>query len=159
MKNVLYINPDDSRYHLAFDFIQNEINTTDIKDDYDIAENDVDAMDPLEFEHYCANILTNYGWEAHATKGSGDQGTDVIAEKDGIRAVLQCKLYSNPVGNKAVQEVNAGKTFEQAQIACVVTNSTYTKSARRLAQATGVLLIHHEDLPQLATHIQSLTPV
>ena len=83
----------------------------------------------------------------------------MIAEKDGIRAVLQCKLYSNPVGNKAVQEVNAGKIFEQAQIACVVTNSTYTKSARQLAQATGVLLLHHDDLPQLSTKIQALTSV
>ena len=157
MKNVLYINQDDLLYHLAFDFIQNEINTTDTNEDYDIAENAVDAMDPLEFENHCARVLTKHGWKAYATKGSGDQGTDVIAEKDGVRAVLQCKLYSNPVGNKAVQEVNAGKTFEQAKIACGVTDSTYTKSARQLAQATGVLLLHHDDLPKLSTYIQALT--
>ncbi|MBV4366501.1 restriction endonuclease [Erwinia phyllosphaerae] len=31
----------------------------------------------------------------------------------------------------------------------VVTNATYTRSARQLANAEGVLLIHHEELPQL----------
>jgi hypothetical protein len=159
IKKVLHINLDDHLYPLAFDFIQGKMNIAESKEEQDIAEHDVEAMDPLEFEHHCANILKQHGWNAYATKGSGDQGTDVIAEKDGIRAVLQCKLYSSPVGNKAVQEVNAGKTFEQAQVACVVTNSTYTKSARQLAQATGVLLLHHDDLPQLSTHIQAFTTV
>lgn len=159
IKKVLDINLNDHLYPLAFDFIQGKINTAESKEDQGIEEHDVEAMGPIEFEHYCANILRHHGWNAYATKGSGDQGTDVIAEKDSIRVVLQCKLYSNPVGNKAVQEVNAGKTFEQAKIACVVTNSTYTKSARQLAQATGVLLLHPDDLPQLSTRIQAFTTV
>ena len=59
-------------YPLAYDFIQSKMNTAESKEDQDIEENDVDAMDPLEFEHHCANVLTKHGWNAYATKGSGD---------------------------------------------------------------------------------------
>lgn len=86
------------------------------------------------------------GWVAHTTKGSGDQGIDVLAERNGIRVVLQCKRYNNSVGNKAVQEAFAAKTFANAQYAAVVTNSTFTPSARALSESTGVLLLHFTDL-------------
>jgi restriction system protein len=105
-----------------------------------------DIVDPIDFERWCAEQLEAQGWDARTTKGSGDQGADVIAERHGFRVVLQCKLYSKPVGNKAVQEAYAAMQFEGADLACVVTNADYTKSARLLAQQTDVLLLHRDDL-------------
>ena len=117
--------------------------------------------DPLEFERSCADILIEQGWDARTTKGSGDQGVDVIAETEGLKFVLQCKMYSNPVGNKAVQEIYAGKQHEMANFAAVVTNSTYTKSAKELASTCGVLLLHVNDLSdingKLTSHLESVT--
>jgi restriction system protein len=80
------------------------------------------------------------------TKGSGDQGADVIAERDGKRMVVQCKFHSKPIGNKAVQEVVAAKQFVGAEIAVVCSNQSFTPSARHLAAANGVLLLYHEQL-------------
>jgi len=57
-------------------------------------------MSPSDFEVFCAEELSRSGWAARVTTQSRDQGVDVVAEKAGIRVVLQCKLYSNPVGNK-----------------------------------------------------------
>jgi restriction system protein len=74
---------------------------------------------------------------------------DVIAEKVGIRLIIQCKLYNSSVGNKAVQEAYAAKTYYQATIAAVVTNSSFTPSAQALANTTGVLLLHHSQLNSL----------
>lgn len=108
-----------------------------------------DAMAPTEFEFFCAEQLRQAGWDAHVTRQSRDQGVDVIAEKAGVRIVLQCKLYSGPVGNKAVQEVVAGKAHEQAHHGAVVTNSTYTSAAEQLASTNGVLLLHYTDLVKL----------
>ena len=116
-----------------------------------IYEDGAYLSDPIEFERWCAQRLRDNGWRARMTKGSGDQGVDVFAEKDGRRIVLQCKLYSNPVGNKAVQEAHAAKVFENANAAFVVTNSSYTKSARALAQRTGVRLIHMDELLNITT--------
>jgi restriction system protein len=106
----------------------------------------LENVSPIDFEHHCADILRSAGWNARVTQASGDQGIDIVAELDGVRAVFQCKKYSAPVGNAAVQEIIAGKVFEQADVAAVVTNSTYTKSARALAQSSGVHLLHVSDL-------------
>jgi restriction system protein len=75
---------------------------------------------------------------------------DLIAEQAGRKVVLQCKLYSAPVGNSAVQQVFAGKAFEDAYVAVVVSNSTYTRSAHDLAAKNGVLLLHYDRLSSLA---------
>lgn len=107
------------------------------------------TMRPSEFEAFCAEQLQKAGWDARVTQASRDQGVDVIAGKGDLRVVLQCKLYSNPVGNKAVQEIVAGRAHERANYGVVVTNSTYTTPAEELAATNGVLLLHYSDLPQL----------
>ncbi len=110
---------------------------------------DIDSLDPIQFEFYCVDILRNNGWDARTTQASGDQGIDIIATRDNVKAVLQCKKYSQPVGNSAVQEVIAGKQFEQADIAAVVSNNSYTQSAKQLAKAAGVYLLHYTELDKL----------
>lgn len=114
---------------------------------------DVDALDPVQFEHHCADLLNSSGWNARVTQASGDQGIDVIAMYGNVKAVLQCKKYSQPVGNAAVQEIIAGKAFEQAHVAAVVSNATYTPSAKQLASTTGIHLLHLSELPQFAERL------
>ena len=104
--------------------------------------------DGHEFEHWVANALTKFGWDAQVTQGSGDQGLDVLAKKDGVTVAVQCKLYSSNVGNKAVQEVIAAKGLFSTDYACVVSNAGYTASAKELAESQKVLLLSHYDLPR-----------
>lgn len=104
--------------------------------------------DGLEFEHWVANALTKFGWDAQVTQGSGDQGLDVLAKKDGVSVAVQCKLYSSNVGNKAVQEVIAAKGLFSTDYACVVSNAGYTASAKELAESQKVRLLSHYDLPR-----------
>ncbi|HBM0097730.1 TPA: restriction endonuclease [Salmonella enterica subsp. enterica serovar Blitta] len=115
-----------------------------------------DNITPAEYEALCADILKSCGWEARVTKLSGDQGVDVIAEKEGFSIAIQCKKYSNPVGNKAVQEVTSGKAYYRTDACAVVTNATYTPSARSLAKSQRVLLLHHTDLYNLDEKIEEL---
>ena len=103
-------------------------------------------LSPVAFEKRCAEILRMAGWSAATTKASGDQGIDVLARRDGQTLVLQCKLYSSTVGNKAVQQVIAGRAFVAARHAAVVSNAKFSPSARELATRTGVLLLHCSEL-------------
>lgn len=112
-----------------------------------------DNLSPVEYEHLCADILRGQGWESRVTQGSGDQGVDVLAIKDGVMLAVQCKKYSTPVGNKAVQEVIAGVGFYGASIGAVVTNNTYTPSARQLANSHNILLLHHDDLHSINDYV------
>ena len=139
---------NDSRvlkYHFTMDLID------EILDEYEeeVASEYSENMTPYDYEHYCASILNKNGWQAQATQGSGDQGVDVVATKNGHKIAIQCKKYSSPVGNKAVQEVFSARSHVGADHAIVVTNHTYTKSAKELASTTGVLLLHHDELKKL----------
>lgn len=114
-------------------------------------------MSPFDYEQHCALILSNAGWDAHATQKSGDQGADVIARKGNVRIVVQCKLYSGTVGNDAVQQAFAAQNFQGANGAIVATNSTFSQSARQVAATTGVILVHHTQLPTAAQEIYNRT--
>ncbi len=106
-------------------------------------------FDGHEFERWVADSLSAFDWNAEVTQGSGDQGIDVIAEKDGKKIGLQCKLYSSAVGNKAIQEAHAGKSHYSLDGVGVLTNSNFTQSAKDLAFSTGVLLLSHHDIPTI----------
>jgi hypothetical protein len=108
-----------------------------------------DDLTSAEYELFCAQVLRESGWDARVTKGSRDQGVDVIAEMNGVRVVIQCKLYTGAVGNKAVQEVSAGRAHERAHFGIVVSNSRSTAGAEALAKTNRILLLHHRDLPTL----------
>lgn len=104
------------------------------------------TISPYEYEGEIGEKFKILGWKTLVTKASGDQGADVIIEKGEHRGVVQCKMYSQPVGNKAVQEVHAAKSYYDATFAVVVSNQDFTSSARMLATKLGVYLINDSDL-------------
>jgi restriction system protein len=109
----------------------------------------IDRMRGSEFEELCAEIFRRNGFKVATTKSSGDQGADLVLEGRKERAVVQTKRYKGKVGNWAVQEVLAAKGFYAAQRALVVTNSSYSNSARELAAANGVELLDRSDLAKM----------
>lgn len=119
--------------YVDFDF-------TTITPDFD------EFMTGHEYEEYIANLIRELGWSAKVTPGSGDHGADVIAERDGVKIAIQCKLYSSPVSNKSVQEAFSAKSFYDCDDACVVTNSSFTLAAKKAASKLGIALLHHEDI-------------
>lgn len=110
----------------------------------------IDGMDGHQFEYFCADLLRkNEFHEVRVTSGSGDQGVDILAVKDGIRYAIQCKNYASALGNTPIQEVVAGRQFYNCHVGVVLTNSTFTPGAIKLAGATGVLLWDREKLAEL----------
>lgn len=112
-----------------------------------IVQKSFDTMEGHEFEYFCANLLRKNGYEkVDVTQGSGDQGIDIIAYREGIKYGIQCKCYSSDIGNKAIQEVFAGKTFYECHVGVVLTNRYFTKSAIELAQKNGIILWDRDKL-------------
>ena len=115
---------------------------------YDMSH--IDAMEGHEFEQFIASLLCKLGYKnVEVTRGSGDQGVDVLAEKDDIRYAIQCKCYSSDLGNTPVQEVNTGKVIYHCHVGVVVTNRYFTQGAKDAANATGVLLWDRSKLTAL----------
>lgn len=101
----------------------------------------LDDMEGLDFEYYCADLLRNRGFiEVEVTKSSGDYGVDILAEKDGVTYAIQCKRYSAPVGVKAIQEAYAGRDYYDKMVGCVLTNQYFTQPAVEAAKKLKILL-------------------
>ena len=99
----------------------------------------IDYMDGHDFEYWCADLLKNAGFTAiTVTRGSGDQGVDIIAYKDGEKYAVQCKRFNNKLGNKPVQEVFTGGKIYGCSKSVVMTNSFFTPGAIEAAKAVNV---------------------
>lgn len=110
----------------------------------------VDHMDGHDFEVWCAELLKKSGFtNVDMTGKSGDQGVDIVAQKDGIRYAIQCKCYSSNLGNTPVQEVNAGKAMYNCQVGAVMTNRYFTDGAKALAERNGILLWDRDKIEQM----------
>ncbi len=107
----------------------------------------IDHMDGHSFEYWCADLLRYNGFSnVQVTRGSGDQGVDILAEKGGIRYAFQCKCFSSPLGNKPVQEVYTGKEVYNCHVGVVMTNQFFTDGAKEAAKQTKVLLWNRDVL-------------
>lgn len=102
---------------------------------------DYDLMEGREFEFFCADLLQKRGFlDVEVTKGSGDYGVDILAEKDGVTYAIQCKRYEEPIGVKAVQEVYAGKDYYDRMVGVVMSNQYFTKAAADMAGKLKIML-------------------
>lgn len=107
----------------------------------DYTKSSMDEMEGLEFEHFCAELLKRNGFcDVEVTKGSGDYGIDIFAEKDGVSYGIQCKCYQEPVGVKAIQEAYAGKEYYEKMVGAVMTNQYFTSPAVEAAKKLRILL-------------------
>ncbi|MCQ2527586.1 MAG: restriction endonuclease [Saccharofermentans sp.] len=99
-------------------------------------------MNGQKYEKRVASYLRGKGYKKVAiTKTSGDYGVDIVANKMFHKYAVQCKYYAKPVGISAVQQVVAGMAYYECDRAMVVTNSTFTRQAKQLAEHNGVVLL------------------
>ncbi len=107
-----------------------------------------------DFEKFVSCLYQKLGYDCEVTSKSNDQGADIIAVKNDEKLVIQAKYYSNPVGNKAVQEVVSSKAYYNAKKALVVTNSTFTNSAIQLAFKNRVELIDGSMIKEIINELE-----
>lgn len=115
---------------------------------------EMDLMEGHEFEYYCAKLLRQAGFlEVEVTRGSGDYGVDILAEREGVTYAVQCKRYDGPVGVKAVQEAYAGRDFYDRMVGVVMTNQYFTKPAVEVARKLKILLWDRGYLESMAEDV------
>lgn len=116
---------------------------------------EIDQMDGIQFEYYLEALFKEIGYRPEVTKGSHDFGADLIMKKNGKKIVIQAKRYGykNNVSLDAVQQIHTAKTYYKADEAWVVTNSMFTKSAKKLASGCGVILYDREKLVEFINQV------
>jgi restriction system protein len=110
---------------------------------------EIDRMTGQQFEQYAAAALRGFGYRVRHMGRSGDFGGDLLVIGHNRRMVVQCKRYGRPVGLKAIQEAHAARSHYRVPEAAVLTNSTFTPAAKRLARETGVQCWDRSELQRL----------
>lgn len=112
-----------------------------VKKHRNIVPEHFDTLEGHEFEYYCADLLREKGFiDVEVTRGSGDYGADILAEKDGVTYAIQCKCYTAPIGVKAIQEAHAGRDYYDCMVGAVLTNQYFTEPAVEAAKKLKILL-------------------
>lgn len=114
-----------------------------------ITVEEIEHLDGFQFEELIGELYRKAGYKVHITKKSGDQGADLIVEKNGVSTAIQTKKYAGHVGNSAIQEVVAAMKYYDCDKTMVITTGKFTKSAYELAGRNGVQLIDKKGLDEL----------
>ena len=101
----------------------------------------MDELDGHEFEFFCADLLKAQGFiDVEVTRGSGDFGVDILAEKDGVTYAVQCKRHTAPVGVEAVLCTYGGLAYYERMVGVIMTNQYFTAPAVEAAKKLRILL-------------------
>jgi len=116
----------------------------------------IDDLDGFQFEKYIGQLLKKIGFvNVIVTKGSGDFGADIIAEKDNIRYAFQCKRFNSPIGPKPIGEVLRGMKKYNCEKGIVITNNFFTNQAIQESKICDIELWDRNKLSYLIQNIKS----
>ena len=118
-----------------------------------ISLEDIDAMEPRQFEEWCLKRLQLAGYRVSRTPKSWDCGADGLAESEnGDKSIIiQCKHTQTETscGEDAVHEVLAARQAydrPDADLHAVTNAKAFVPAARKLAAKEGVKLIARDEL-------------
>ncbi|MEU6678966.1 restriction endonuclease [Streptomyces sp. NPDC046925] len=108
------------------------------------------SQDADDFEHAIAGLCARDAPEVEVVGGAGDLGADVVAvTSDGLRIVIQCKLFDagNKVGSQDLQRFGGTcYSVHEADVAAIVTTSDFTAPALEYANRCGIVCVNGEEL-------------
>lgn len=107
------------------------------------------SLSGTQFEELLCKLYESMGYIVEHPGGVGDQGGDLILNKNGQRILVQAKRYESNIGNAAVQQAVAAKRYYNCNRAMLIGSSNFTRSALDLASYNEVELIGKSELQGL----------
>lgn len=109
------------------------------------------SLDPYDFERYVAALFRSKGYRVQLRGRSGDAGVDLmLTQRNGKRAIVQCKRYRRPIGPDIVRELYGTLIHERVSHAFLVTTADISDSAREWAQGKPMTLVDGASLAMIA---------
>lgn len=108
-----------------------------------------ETLDGLDFEHELAAVLSKADYSVEVTRGSGDDGVDIWAQKDEETIAIQCKRYGGAVGPAVIRELYGVLMHLDADRGIVATTGYFTQGAIDFAQDKPIDLWTLDDILKL----------
>ena len=117
---------------------------------------------PRRFEFLAGEYLKKEGYQTEVTQGSADWGVDVFAEKDGVKYVVQAKMYGDcktKINRSMMMELFGVMHYFDCQGAMLIYNGGIMPDAVKVAQKLGIQLIYLDQhqleqlLPETDTNV------
>lgn len=104
--------------------------------DFDKFKLALQEMTPRNFEIFAGDLFTALGYDSIVTPYVSDYGCDVIATKDDLKIVVQCKhtIRDGTITADAIREIYAAKSFYEADKAIIFTNGKLASNSVRFAE-------------------------
>jgi len=114
-------------------------------------------IDWYQFEKFCAVLLQSEGYDIERKGGAHpDGGVDLIATRDGVRSLIQCKHWKTwDIKEKIVREMLGSMAHFQVTAGAIYTLKGWTTPAAELAAQHQITLA---DGLQLASRAASVLP-
>jgi len=106
-----------------------------------------------KFERALARLYKNMGYSVSQTKGSGDEGIDLILSKEAKTTVVQCKGREKPIGVGAVRDLYGAMMHARADSAVLACPAGFTKAVRNFATGKPIQLLSVADLVEMAESV------
>lgn len=107
---------------------------------------DVNKMNPIEFEYFVRELFARQGYKSWTTKKTNDDGADVVAEKNNERIAIQVKHSTKTINGYGVYQAERGKHNYKADRAILITNNEFTNQAKLDAIRLDVKLMDQHDI-------------
>lgn len=100
-------------------------------------------LKPNKFEEYISHLYSKLGYSTTINGGSYDGGVDVVAEKDGIKFLIQCKRYNkNTISVHDIRDFYGAMAHDLVNGKGIfVTTNIFSKEAERFAEGKPIELI------------------
>jgi restriction system protein len=110
------------------------------------------TLTPEGFEEFVAELFEAMGYSVEHVGGTGDEGADLIARRNGLLAVVQCKYHTRGVvGSPELQKFLGTIHHTRSHKGFFVTTRTFTLAAEKFVAEHPIELI---DGPRLVELVQ-----
>jgi hypothetical protein len=103
----------------------------------------------IAFETSLGKLYSSMGYSVRQTKGSGDEGIDLVLEKDGTKTVVQCKGHQKPVGVGVVRDLYGAMMHFGAERAILACPAGFTQGVVRFVADKPIHLVSARELIEM----------
>jgi HJR/Mrr/RecB family endonuclease len=105
------------------------------------------SLSPRDFEEAIADLYKKLDYSVKLTPYTDDHGIDIIAYKNMIHYVIQCKRYkNNKVGRPELQQFYGAMMHQKADQGIFITTSSFTEQAKGFSRGKNIELVDFDEL-------------